>query len=98
MCRGSLLLAPQTVTPRAVADLSHLSDHGAPIKIKSEAFLATLLPRDTLIVMDLRSGYNVFRLHNDMRKYFTVSVILADHTVRCFHDIAIPFGWTRSGY
>ena len=85
---------------RSVADLSHLSDHYKPVPTKKtlEGFSASLLPRDYLITMDLKSGYNHFRLHKDMRKYFVVSVLLADGTVRYFKYIVLPFGWTRSGH
>ena len=86
---------------RAVADLSHLSDHYRPMPTKNETlegFSANLLPKDYLITMDLRSGYNHFRLHKDMRKFFVVSVLLADGSVRYFRYLVLPFGWTRSGY
>lgn len=86
---------------RAVADLSHLSNHYEPIVKKNttlEGFSASLRPGDHLISMDLSSGYNHFRLHPDMRKYFTVSVQYANGTVRYFQYIALPFGWSRSGY
>ena len=56
---------------RAVADLSHLSDHYKPLKSKNETlegFSASLLPRDYLISLDLKSWYNHFRLHKDLRK------------------------------
>ena len=86
---------------RAVADLSHLSEHYDKIHTTNttlEGFSASLLPGDHLISMDLSSGYNHFRLHPDMRKYFTVSVQFANGEVRYFQYIALPFGWSRSGY
>lgn len=86
---------------RATADLSHLSDHYEPIRTTNttlEGFSASLLPGDYLISMDLSSGYNHFRLHPGMRKYFTVSVQYANGAERYFQYIALPFGWSRSGY
>lgn len=87
--------------PRAVADLSHLSSHYKPIMTKNstlEGFSASLLPEDNLLPMDLSSGYNHFRLHPDMRQYFTVTVQFSDGSCRYFQYIALPFGWSRSGY
>jgi hypothetical protein len=55
----------------AVADLSHFSDHYDSMVTKVETlecFSASLLPKDYLQSMDLRSGYHHFRLHPDMRK------------------------------
>jgi hypothetical protein len=87
--------------PRSVADLSHLSDHYDPIVTKSktlEGFSASLLPDDHLLSMDLRSGFNHFRVHKDMRKYFTVRVKLRHGRHRYFQYPVLPFGWSRSGY
>jgi hypothetical protein len=79
-------------TMRGVADLSHLSDHYDSIVTKAETlegFSASLMPGDRMLSMDLRSRYNYFRLHPDMRKYFTVGIVTADGTDRychlCFH-------------
>jgi hypothetical protein len=60
-------------TMRGVADLSHLSEHYNSIATKAETlegFSASLMPEDRMLSMDLCSGYNHFRLHPDMRKYF----------------------------
>jgi hypothetical protein len=59
---------------------------------------ASLLPGDHLLPMDLRSAYHHFRLHPDMRKYFTVRVVMADGVERYFQYLVLPFGWSRSGY
>jgi Reverse transcriptase (RNA-dependent DNA polymerase) len=88
-------------TMRGVADLSHLSDRYGSIATKAEAlegFSASLMPGDRMLSMDLRSGYNHFRLHSDMRKYFTVRIVMADDTERYFQYLMLPFGWSRSGY
>jgi hypothetical protein len=87
--------------PLSVADLSHLSDHYDRIVTKSETlegFSASLLPDDNLLSMDLRSGFNHFRVHKDMRKYFTVRVKLRHRRHRVFQYLVLPFGWSRSGY
>jgi Reverse transcriptase (RNA-dependent DNA polymerase) len=86
---------------RAVADLSHFSDHYDSIMTKAETlegFSASLLPGDHLLSMDLRSGYHHFRFHPDMRKYFTVRVVMADGVERYFQYLVLPFGWSRSGF
>lgn len=73
--------------PRAVVDLSHLSQHYEKVNTKYETlegFSASLIPGYFLISMDLKSGYNHFRLHPDMRHYFTVSVTLASGRTRVF--------------
>jgi hypothetical protein len=88
-------------TMRGVADMSHLSDHYDTIATKSETlegFSATLVPGDRMLSMDLRSEYNHFRLHPDMRKYFTVRIVMADYTERYFQYLVHPFGWSRSDY
>jgi hypothetical protein len=51
-----------------------------------------------MISMDLKSDYHHLRLHPDMRQYFSVSVMTVDGMVRYFQYIALPFGWSRSGY
>jgi Reverse transcriptase (RNA-dependent DNA polymerase) len=87
--------------PRSVADLSHLSDHYDPIVTKSETlegFSASLLPDDHFLSMDLRSGFNHFRLHPDMRMLFTVRVKMQGGRHRYFQYLVLPFGWSRSGY
>jgi hypothetical protein len=33
-----------------------------------------------------------------MRQYFSVPAMIADGTMRFFPYIALPFGWSRSGY
>jgi hypothetical protein len=43
------------------------------------------MPGDRMLSMDLRCGYNYFRLHPDMRKYFTVGIVMADGTDRYSH-------------
>jgi Reverse transcriptase (RNA-dependent DNA polymerase) len=53
---------------------------------------------DTRLSMDLRSGYNHFRLHPAMRDYFLISVKLTCGTVRYFRYLVLPCGWYRSGY
>jgi head-tail adaptor len=60
-------------TMRGVADLSHLPDHYDAIATKAETlegFSASLMSGDRMLSMDLRSGYNHFRLYPDMRKCF----------------------------
>jgi hypothetical protein len=59
---------------------------------------ASLLPCDRIITMDLRAGYNYFRLHKDMRRYFVVSIALPRGSARYFLYIVLPFGWSRSTY
>jgi hypothetical protein len=86
---------------RTVADLSHLSDHYDGVITKSEGlegFAASMIPEDKMISMDLNSGYHHLRLHRDMRQYFSVSVMTANGMVRYFQYIALPFGWSWSGY
>jgi hypothetical protein len=56
------------------------------------------MPEDNMLSMDLKSGYHHLRLHFDMRQYFSVTVMMADGTMRFFQYIALPFGWGRSGY
>jgi hypothetical protein len=56
------------------------------------------MPGDRMLSMDLRSGYNHFRLHPDMRKYFPVRIVMADGTERYFQYLVLPCGWSRSGY
>jgi hypothetical protein len=51
-----------------------------------------------MLSMDLRSGYNHFRLHPAGRDYFVVPVKLMDGTVRYFRYLVLPFGWYRNGY
>jgi hypothetical protein len=66
---------------RAVADLSHLFDHYGGVITKSEGlegFAASMLQEDTMISMDLKSGYHQMRLHPYMRQYFSISVMTAD--------------------
>jgi hypothetical protein len=89
------------VTMRGVADLSHLSDHYDSIATNAETlegFSASLMPRDRILSIDLCSGYNHFRLHPDMQKYFTVRIVMADSTERYFQYLVLPLGWSRSGY
>jgi hypothetical protein len=86
---------------RSVADLSHLSEHYDPVITKSEGlecFAASLIPEDTMLSMNLKSGYHHLRLHPDMRQEFSVTVMMADGTMRFLQYIALPFGWCRSGY
>lgn len=86
---------------RAVANLSHFSEHYRPLPSKNETlegFSASLFPRDYLITMDRKSGYNHFWLHKDMQKYFVFLVFLAQGTVRYFKYLVLPFGWTQSGH
>lgn len=86
---------------RSVADLAHLSDHYHSLPSKNdtlEGLSASLLPGDVLIYMDLKSGYDHFRLHKDMRKYFIVSVLLANGVVRYFRYVVLPFGWSKSNH
>jgi hypothetical protein len=81
--------------------LSHFSDHYDSMVTKAktlEDFSARLLPNDHLLSMDLRSGYHHFRFHPDIRKYFTVRVVMADDVERFFQYLVLPFGWSRSGY
>jgi hypothetical protein len=88
-------------TKRGVADLSHLSDHNDSIATKGqtlEGFSASLMPGDRMLSMELRSGYNHFWLRPDMRKYFTVRIVMADGTERYFQHLELPFGWSRSGF
>jgi hypothetical protein len=92
---------------RAVADLSHFSDHYNSMVARAETlegFSASLLPNDHLLSMDSRSAYHHFRLHHfrlhpGVRKYFTVRVVvMADSIERFFQSLVLPFGWSRSGY
>jgi hypothetical protein len=53
---------------------------------------------DHLLSMELRSGYHHFCLHPDMRKYFTVRVVLTDGVERYFQYLVLPCGWSRSCY
>jgi Reverse transcriptase (RNA-dependent DNA polymerase) len=85
-------------TMRGVADLSHLLDQLLRKRRPSRVFLRVLMSGDRMLSMDLRSGYNHFRLHPDMRKYFTVRIVMADGTERYFQYLVLPFGWSRSGY
>jgi hypothetical protein len=81
--------------------VSHLSEHYDPVVTKSEGlegFAASLLSEDTMLSTDLLSGYHHVRLHPEMRRYFSVTVMMADGTMRCCQYIALPFGWSRSGY
>jgi hypothetical protein len=87
--------------PRSVADLSHLSGHYDPIVTKSdtlERFSASLLPNDHVLSMDLRYGFHHFRLHPDMRKFFSLSERKCRMADRYFQYLMLPFGWSRSGY
>jgi hypothetical protein len=87
--------------PLSVGAFGHLSDHYDRISTKNETlegFSASLLPGDRMLTRDLKVGYNHFRLHKDMRRYFVVSVALSDGSVRYFRYIVLPFGWSRSGY
>jgi hypothetical protein len=65
--------------PRSVVDSDHLSNQYDRISTKTktlEGFSASLLPGDRILTMDLKAGYNHFRLHNDIRRYFVVSIAL----------------------
>jgi hypothetical protein len=61
-------------------------------------FSASLMPNCRLLSMDLRCGYHLFLLHADMRKRFTVRVVMADGTECYFQYLVLPFGWRRSCY
>jgi hypothetical protein len=80
---------------RGVADLSHLSDHYDSVATKAETLegsSASLMPGDRMPSMDLGSGYNHFRLHLDMRKSFTVRIVMADAiSVSCASIWKEPF-------
>jgi hypothetical protein len=81
--------------PRSVAYLSHLPDHYDPIVTKSETlegFSVSLLPDDHLLSMDLRSGFHHFRLHPDMRKFFTVRVKCRVADTGIFSILCYPSG------
>jgi hypothetical protein len=85
----------------SVADFYHFPDHYSAPSTKSETLegsSASLKPDDRLLSMDLRSRYHHFRLHPDMRRYFTVTVVIADGRVLYFQYLVLPFGWIRSGY
>jgi hypothetical protein len=76
-------------------DFSHLSDQYSAVLTKSESlevFSVSIRRHDTILSMDLRSGYNHFRLLPAMRYYFVVSVKLMDGTVRYFRYLVLPFG------
>jgi hypothetical protein len=51
-----------------------------------------------MLLIDLRSGYNHFRLHPAMRDYFVVSLKLTAGTLRSILCLVLPFGWSRGGY
>jgi hypothetical protein len=51
-----------------------------------------------MLLIDLRSGYNHFRLHPAMRDYFVVSLKLTAGTLRYILCLVLPFGWSRGGY
>lgn len=56
---------------RAVAVLSHFSDHYKTLHSKNETlegFSSGLLPHDFIVTMYLKSGYHQFRLHKDLRQ------------------------------
>jgi hypothetical protein len=80
---------------RSIEDFSHLSDHYSALLTKSETlegFSVSIRMHDSMLSMDLRSGYNHFRLHPAMRDYFVVSEKLMDGTVRYFRFLVLPFG------
>lgn len=84
---------------RSVDDHLYLSDHYKPLPSKNEtleALAASLLPRDRLITMDLKSLYHHLNLHKNMPKYFVVSVMLAERRCVTFINIVLPFRWSRS--
>jgi hypothetical protein len=86
---------------RSVGDFSHLSDHYSAVLTKLETLegvFVSMRRHDTMLSMDLHTGYNHFRLHPAMRDYFVVSVKLMDGTVRYFRYFVLPFGWSRSRY
>jgi hypothetical protein len=86
---------------QSVGDFSHLSDRYSAVLTKSEkleGFSVSMRRHDTMLSMDLRFGYNHFRLQPTMRDYFFVSVKLMDGTMRYFRYLVLPFGWSRSGY
>ena len=85
-----------TKIDRAVADFSEMTEYFPRMKMKYESlaeFCGSLTKGDRLLTWDFRSGYNHFRLHPSMRKYFVVRFM-----GRHFRYIALPFGWGPSGY
>jgi hypothetical protein len=101
VCVPEFIVQNKDGAMRGVADLSHLSDHYDSLATKAETlmgFSTSLMPGDRMHSMDMRSGYNHFRLHPDMRKYFTVRIVIADGTERYFQYLVLPFGWSRSDY
>ena len=55
------------------------------------SFVLELQQNDTLLSLEIKSGYPHFYLHPDMRDYFILR-----YEGRYYRCIALPFGWGRS--